>query len=1179
MTFTEILFIILAALAFLAIPVLILLTFCVKNIKRNRVSVALYSQGLLIFGAIMLTLFFCVKYDLSVRDTVACALLAFAGALALCAVLTAVDALPSGRRHKVSLLTASVVLIVLTLQIAVNVADTDGGEAPSFGMAFATIVSQTFQYFSLDAEYTEIIAIGLEVFPLGARYVFYVLACAMTVFAPIVGGFAIFGVLGHFFPHIVLWRNVRSTKYVFSELNKYSIETAESIATLKNELISDPAARKKYMRAFGKQQLSEIMHSAIIFTGVYPDKTNEVDSKLIERASNINAICLKDDITSRKIYWAFGALYRAITKTRKKLVYFLMDSADFIVSDGAEQNLQTAVALLSTEKNKKMWQKTHWWQSGMKAQDVEMYVFSPSGNADSIIGDAFKVWRKDYMRICSQSFPVSGRESELTSRRTELSAVRGADIKKYAERLSEKSEVTDGDETNGYLTNEAGDKPSRVYSPNKSGTGSAETDSFYAVDSDIRALRRKRYRKYVMRAKQQLIVARKNRIIIVGDGVSGVAAHISAFAVNPAAIGEVVNDLYEACEKCESLEDAVGEIEKIIKIANPNLSVVDLRVVCKTINEYQNLVYGLIGGRADGEKCYPLYTGLKRDDGTYDTERLTVLVLGGGRISKTFIKSVFWCGQMLNGDKPTELRIAVMSMDADDTESELRYEMPEAFDDSKINYSQNRDSYCEFRFTTCRFGTKEFTDELTKYIDGSAWGKSKHKGVDFDYVLVALGADNLNMQAADFLTRQIAICGNGNGGDIPINYVIEDNALCAALCTSRHKKNCVLNPFGSLKDRFAFDNIFITDFEHDALIADSTHGGGVGKLNFLGDGYSRNSSIAVGIHTQYKRICIDFSAPDYAGRVYWLEHRRWCAYIRSIGFHCHTAEEFADIAVRSDGAGGKRIVAKDVPLKMHACLVETSDRLYTTQAIRNLLQNNPDFFPFVFKTLQEISSGKNSKIKTVHQLCELLIDKYKCTELDDLDIISALVSRVKRDETGAITASVSNYKDFDITIIKQLQQNFMGDRVRDSFLEKRYPDALTAAQLAAELFADDFAPDYNGRCKNNDNVIYRKGNLFVHLTHLDDYALLVWRTNRCSLENCRFSELSECMYTAQNFKLDPKGFILASEGINNSDYACAIVGVPVGKTLTLLDSNDDKFTLSVGLCENYQRIINVSNPY
>ena len=870
MSAAETVLIIISALFSAAVIIGIVLTFVVPFFKEKRGAVQFAVLFALVCAAVTGSVAAAVHYGLNAGQVWSSALLAASAALAVIAILTVAGVLSLGRRTKMSLLTGTVIAIVFLLQVAVNVAYPNEFDDPekrlSGGALFVRVIADTFQYFSLDAGYTDIIRVGAERLPVGGVYVFYVLACAMTVIAPIVGGFAIFGVLGHFFPKVSLWRSIQPTKYVFSELNEYSIETAESIASIKTRLRTNKAYRTECITRYGSEWCNEVMHSVIVFTDVYSDRKTEVGAELLQRAYKINAICLKDDILERKIYWIAGYLYRAITHTPKKVVYFLMDKSDFYVEQGDENNLRTAVSLFSAEKCSMMWAKTHWWQTGMKTLNVEVVVFSRNENAYSVINDARTKW-----------------------------------IKKYTE-------------------------------------------------------------------------------------------------------------------------------------SNPRLSSDELigTVKFKTINEYQNLVYGLING--DKENAFPLYKGLEQpqSSGQYNTEKLSVLIVGGGRIAKTFIKTAYYCGQMLNGDKPTRLKITVMSLDAGNTQESLKFEMPAVFADNLCNYDNNPESYCEFDFIKASYGTVEFENKFKNVAGGS------NCSTDVDYVLVALGADNLNMQAAAYIKRELGRMCDPDKKVIPINYVIENNDLCAALglstksdgnAQSQKKEPCVLNPFGALAERFSFENITMPEFEKRAMDADKKYSVKKGKASFDYTAYKRDSSIATVIHDSYKSVCLTGDKATFEKLGQWLEHRRWNAYMRSIGYRNYTAQEFArllEIKVAPVTCFNE-VQIKNEALKLHACITECATaaqyNITDTNAIKGFLDAHPDFHDKFIKLMEKVKNGEADGITDdtpIEVLSGMLMSEYK-EKFDCLDALSAISSGYK-DGGAAREFNPQNYKDFDLEGVMRLPE-------------------------------------------------------------------------------------------------------------------------------------------------------------
>lgn len=780
-------------------------------------------------------------------------------------LVIAIAALIVKKTHKIWYVAGFMFFSVLLLHISLNVAypyDYSGVNTEKLNISdiLTRIVAHTFQAFSLDLDYNEIIATGYaafycEQFKCGV-YIFYTMSILMTVLAPATGGFAVFGVLLHFFPYLRFVFSFSATKFIFSELNECSIETAESIARKKEYLKKHKNERKIY----GEDRYKRLKKSIIIFTDVYVDSSEERSSELLERAKKIGAVCMRDDVLERKIFWLFRF-------KNKKAVYFLVDVQE-------ENNLKIAVSLLTDDKKKMMWARCKARQLWTKTKDVELYVFNKNEDAYEIINTAYKNLKKSYK---------------------------------------------------------------------------------------------------------------------------------------------------------------------------------DLKVQFKVINEFKNLVYRLIGGYelAENEKInrsdieaegvsYPLYYSLFKDNGVnkwIDLSKLSVVIVGGGRIGKEFFKAAYWCGQMIaskdkNGFVPTKLTITVISQYATETRKGLRFEMPEAFDRSEAEYFNAH-------FIDAEFGESGDEDACFEKL-------FKAHCKEADYVLVALGNDDLNIRAANWVKRTLDRYNIGNLKNVPINYVIENKDLCDSLQTYHYTqdkntkddkenkdirndrdKGCILHPFGSLSHRYDVDNIYMSGIEKLALVLDNANDnesdedcecGG----QFIADDYKRNSSVASVIHYSYKLVSlgilkelkllkidktepyfdftIDFKNNDMVDALCWLEHRRWCAYIRSTGYTCPTAKEFYYYAFKD----GMFITHKNERLKYHPCLVSSGP---TYKDLNSYLKEED-----IKKEIEKLSQSKTD-LPLEDWLNDIIPDK----ELDALEKISLIASSF---------GQYKNFKDNDIRMVRTMSEYY-----------------------------------------------------------------------------------------------------------------------------------------------------------
>ena len=225
-------------------------------------------------------------------------------------------------------LTSPILLLLLsvfTLRCIISVEAVIGNDGLNCFEAILNSLVLTLQTFSLDEEYKDAITIGKNIFLLkfshnffsGFLSFFYGFLSAITnICAPILGGAIILGVLTNFFPRLKLRIFSSREKYVFSELNERAIYLAEDIIREK----------EKEHKCFPKLPI-------IVFTDAYISKDDEPGSELIQRAKELNAVIIRDDIK-----------YCDFSKT-EKLHYILIDEKDM-------DNIHTFNFLISDNKRK-----------------------------------------------------------------------------------------------------------------------------------------------------------------------------------------------------------------------------------------------------------------------------------------------------------------------------------------------------------------------------------------------------------------------------------------------------------------------------------------------------------------------------------------------------------------------------------------------------------------------------------------------------------------------------------------------------------------------------------------------------------------------------------------------------------------------------------------------------------
>lgn len=379
------------------------------------------------------------------------------------------------------------------------------------------------------------------------------------------------------------------------------------------------------------------------------------------------------------------------------------------------------------------------------------------------------------------------------------------------------------------------------------------------------------------------------------------------------------------------------------------------------INDLQNLVWNHF-------TAVPLYEPLigkeKNEEGKTE---LNFTVLGSGQIGLQSVLTAYWMGQMLG----VELKIRVVSEEPEKSFFDrLDFISPEIIrstkkNDSVLLYNRNdhSDPYCTIEYYEANAGT----DQLFEVLN--------HKGFpieESDYIVVSLGSDEKNIAVASKLRTRIGSYHIDHSPDrkTVISYVVYDRDLSQVLNRIKHYCNVDKNSadvymcaMGSIDDRFGVSNVFIVNDDDasdiNAMYNTVRYGKSARDANakkMRSNFYSRRSSKANSLHTGYRVFSmgmIERSIFDYAGlseeemkekriadlseayerynahisdkkanltdlhRLSWLEHRRWCAFMRSSGFR-NTANYGKYRELLGD--------YKNLSLYLHPCLVECDDK-------------------------------------------------------------------------------------------------------------------------------------------------------------------------------------------------------------------------------------------------------------
>lgn len=342
---------------------------------------------------------------------------------------------------------------------------------------------------------------------------------------------------------------------------------------------------------------------------------------------------------------------------------------------------------------------------------------------------------------------------------------------------------------------------------------------------------------------------------------------------------------------------------------------------------------------------YPLYAHLDADP--EKEEDLTVILAGAGEWMIEIFRTVFWCGQLPG----KHLKVIMVCPDMRSmlkTRSELYYHIPE------LDVVENQQPYCEVSWEWMELNSHKFDQFMEQE-------RVRHARVWF----LVSGDDLKNAENAENIKSRLRALSilhqeeNAPGTGAFIHYMVNDSSIQAALNKAQaaalkkaqedaKKKGTpvterfLLHAFGSLHDQYALDNV--SGALHDiAWMLDDVWSGGSEQQKQEKE-YRRRSSLAAALHIQYKlyafgllqyksdtdtwatmKKALQQYDADFQERhkfqISYLEHRRWNAYTRSLGYRCVDIEAWQAYCERIGS-----IPTKDIAAKLHTCLVEGEEQ-------------------------------------------------------------------------------------------------------------------------------------------------------------------------------------------------------------------------------------------------------------
>jgi len=365
----------------------------------------------------------------------------------------------------------------------------------------------------------------------------------------------------------------------------------------------------------------------------------------------------------------------------------------------------------------------------------------------------------------------------------------------------------------------------------------------------------------------------------------------------------VFSDMDEAeellSEECKNLSEIVSQLTQNIKGKKKSTKYYLPYIV--PVKEYKNAVYDLL-------YSVPLYTPLI---GT-NRKELNVTILGSGKIGTEVFYAVYWCGQMLD----IKLNITVVSLDA---VTAFKNRLNRCNQDI-LRSTKYDNPYCSIALISCDLEQISYEELLGMNLKTKSDGYTIDPYGDIcdavhktDYYIVALGSDQRNINTVSLLRRALersklkGECAEDK--QIMIAVSIYDDTVSELMNYEDKDSKLRIRSFASFSTRFSYQNVIngklmggaqrISD-AYDSLTAKYVPESMekiYGEKNKAFDYYKYWSNVARQLHQKYVMFSVGIHDAnginsyidklrddELCDKLAWLEHRRWNAHLRTMGY-------------------------------------------------------------------------------------------------------------------------------------------------------------------------------------------------------------------------------------------------------------------------------------------------------